>query len=159
MKRTWEINVNGTNHKIEYKTGWGVKLLVDGQTYKLRSQNAWITMIDYPILIDGEEIRLVVIGKEIDLAVGGVYVGSGEGYTPLERMPKKVNVFIGISVIGGLVLCGWLCALIGILFGQVYAKKGLEGNKKGLIWSFVGCTAIQLLYFVVVVLLQVFAGI
>lgn len=155
MKRTWEINVNGTIHKIEYKAGWGVKLLVDGQKHKLRSQNVWINMIDYPISIDDEEIRLVVIGKETDLAVNGVYVSNGEKYTPLEKMPSNVNVFIAISVIGGLIAGGWLCAMIGILFGQVYAKKGLAGDKKGLIWAFVGCTAVQFAYFVVAVALNI----
>lgn len=159
MKKTWEINVNGTVHKIEYKAGFGVKVLVNGEKYKAKSQNIWVNMIDFPIQIDGEEIRVVVIGNKADLAVNGVYVGSGEQYMPLEKMPSSVNVFIAISVIGGLVLCGWIGMLIGILFSTVYAKKGLQGNKKGLIGAFAGCTAIQLVWFVVAVFLNVFAAI
>lgn len=158
MKKTWEVNVNGTVHKIEYTAGFGTKIIVNGQKYKVKSQNWFLNMIDYPIQIDGEELRVVAIGKNVDLAVNGVYVGSGENYTPLNKVPGIANVFIGISCIGGLVLCGWLGMLVGILFSSLYAKKGLEGNKKALIGSFIGCTAIQLAWFVVAVFLQVAAA-
>ena len=33
-------------------------------------------MVDYPIMIDDTEIRVVAIGNKVDLAVNGVYQGS-----------------------------------------------------------------------------------
>ena len=119
MTKKWEVTVNGTNNVIEYKAGFGAKILVNGQAYKVKSQNWWVMMVDYPIMIDDTEIRVVAIGNKVDLAVNGVYQGSGEQYQPLHKTPTMCNVFIGISCIAGFLLCGWLGLLIGALFGTV----------------------------------------
>lgn len=73
MTKKWEVTVNGTNNVIEYKAGFGAKILVNGQAYKVKSQNWWVMMVDYPIMIDDTEIRVVAIGNKVDLAVNGVY--------------------------------------------------------------------------------------
>ena len=124
MTKKWEVTVNGTNNVIEYKAGFGAKILVNGQAYKVKSQNWWVMMVDYPIMIDDTEIRVVAIGNKVDLAVNGVYQGSGEQYQPLHKTPTMCNVFIGISCIAGFLLCGWLGLLIGALFGTVYVRHG-----------------------------------
>ena len=41
MTKKWEVTVNGTNNVIEYKAGFGAKILVNGQAYKVKSQN-WL---------------------------------------------------------------------------------------------------------------------
>ena len=41
MTKKWEVTVNGTNNVIEYKAGFGAKILVNGQAYKVKSQNWW----------------------------------------------------------------------------------------------------------------------
>ena len=48
MTKKWEVTVNGTNNVIEYKAGFGAKILVNGQAYKVKSQNWWVMMVDYP---------------------------------------------------------------------------------------------------------------
>ena len=111
-------------------------------------------MVDYPIMIDDTEIRVVAIGNNVDLAVNGVYQGSGEQYQPLHKTPTMCNVFIGISCIAGFLLCGWLGLLIGALFGTVYVRQGLAGKMGNVVGAFVGCTVIQLLIMVIVVFLQ-----
>ena len=68
MTKKWEVTVNGTNNVIEYKAGFGAKILVNGQAYKVKSQNWWVMMVDYPIMIDDTEIRVVAIGNKVDLA-------------------------------------------------------------------------------------------
>ena len=73
MTKKWEVTVNGINNVIEYKTGFGAKILVNGQAYKVKSQNWFVMMVDYPITIDGTEFRVVAIGNKVDLAVNGVY--------------------------------------------------------------------------------------
>ena len=50
MTKKWEVTVNGTNNVIEYKAGFGAKILVNGQAYKVKSQNWWVMMVDYPIM-------------------------------------------------------------------------------------------------------------
>lgn len=157
MKKTWNVNVNGTVHTVEYKAGFGAKVLVNGQTYKVKSQNWFINMIDYPIQIDDAQLHVVAIGNKVDLAVNGIYLGSGEDYKPLDKMPSFVNVFIGISCIGGLLLNGVLSMCIGILFSALYVKQGLKQNTKGVVGAFVGCTLIQLVLFVAVVISQLAA--
>ena len=132
MTKKWEVTVNGTNNVIEYKAGFGAKILVNGQAYKVKSQNWWVMMVDYPIMIDDTEIRVVAIGNKVDLAVNGVYQGSGEQYQPLHKTPTMCNVFIGIS----------------------YVRQGLAGKMGNVVGAFVGCTVIQLLIMVIVVFLQ-----
>ena len=154
MTKKWEVTVNGTNNVIEYKAGFGAKILVNGQAYKVKSQNWFVMMVDYPITIDDTELRVVVIGNKVDLAVNGVYQGSGEQYQPLHKTPTICNVFLGISCIAGFLLCGWIGLLIGVLFGTVYVKQGLAGKVGNAVGAFVGCTVIQLLIMVIVVFLQ-----
>ena len=136
MKKTWDVNVNGTVHTLEYKTGFGgPKITVNGQTYRAKSQNWFIVMVDYPIQIDGAELRVVAIGNKVDLAVNGVY--------------------LGISCIGGFFLCGWLGLLIGILFGTIfYIRMGLKGKTGAVVGSFIACTVIQIIIFVIVLMVQ-----
>ncbi|MCI8559378.1 MAG: hypothetical protein HFI19_16805 [Lachnospiraceae bacterium] len=142
MRKAWDVTVNGVVHKVEYKTTFGVKILVNGNAYKTRSQNWFINMIDYPITIDGAEIRVVAIGNKVDLAVNGRYLGSGEEYVPLNKMPVVANVFVGISCIGGVLFAGWLGLLIGILFSFLYIKLGLRGKTGPLIAAFAACVVI-----------------
>ena len=143
MRKVWNVTVNGTEHKIEYKTGWGSKLLVDGATYKLKSQNPFIVLIDCPIVIDGAEIRIVAIGNKVDLAVNGVYQSNQERYIPVRNVQAWANVLLGLSCVGGWLLCGALGILLGILFGYQYINQNLKEKNGLVIVMFVICTAIQ----------------
>lgn len=155
MKKAWDVNVNGTVHKIEYQTGFGgAKVLVNGQKYKVKSQNWWINMIDYPVVIEGSELRVVVLGSKARIAVNGVYQDNGEQYVPLHKMPAIASVFIGISCIGGYLLAGWLGLCLGLLFSILYAKMGLSGKTGPMVGAFVGCTAIQVVIFILVLMAQ-----
>mgnify|MGYP001026762469 FL=1 len=79
MKKTWNVNVNGTNHVIEYKTGFGgIKISINGTANKVKSQNWFIMMLDYPIQIDGTEVRVVALGSKVRLAVNGIYQDNGQ---------------------------------------------------------------------------------
>ena len=160
MKKTWDVNVNGTIHTIEYKTGFGrPKIVVNGQTYQTKSQNWFIVMVDYPIQIDGAELRVVAVGNKVDLAVNGVYLGSSEQYQPLHKTPAISYVFLGISCIGGYFLCGYLGLLIGILFGTLcYIRLGLKGKIGAVIGTFAACTVIQLIIMFLVALLLASTG-
>lgn len=143
MKKAWDVNVNGINHTVEYRTGFGAKVIVNGKVYKARTQNWFINMIDYPITIEGAEIRVVAVGNKVDLAVNGKYLGSGEEYIPLNKMPVLANVFIGISCIGGFLMTKWLGFLIGFLFSFLYAKLGLKGKTGAMVGAFIGCVVIE----------------
>lgn len=146
MKKNWDVNVNGVVHTIEYRNGWGMpKIIVNGQTYRAKSQNWFILMIDYPIQIDGAELRVVAIGNKVNLAVNGVYLESNEPYEPLHKVPVISNVFLGISCIGGYFLCALVGLLLGILFGIGYIRLGLKEKIGAVVGSFIACTALQIL--------------
>ena len=43
MKKSGSFtDMYGKEHSIEYKNGFGLKLIVDGTKYKLKSQNWWV---------------------------------------------------------------------------------------------------------------------
>lgn len=159
MKKAWDVNVNGVVHTVEYRAGFGTKVIINGKVYKAKTQNWFINMIDYPITIDGAEIRVVAIGNKVDLAVNGKYLGSGEEYVPLNKMPVIANVFIGISCIGGVLFAGWLGLLIGILFSFLFIKLGLRGKTGPLIGAFVVCVLILAVLTYGLVKLQLSLGI
>ncbi len=150
MSKQWNVTINGISHSIEYKTGFGTKLVVDGQPHKLKSQNWFIVLIDCPITIDGSEIRLVVRGSKADIAVNGVYQSNQEKYVPLKNVAAWANVLLGISCIGGWLLCGMVGLLLGILFGYQYINQNLKGKNGLVIGLFVACTVIQVAIMLVV---------
>ncbi len=155
MKKTWNVNVNGMNHAIEYKTGFGgIKISVNGTANKVKSQNWFIMMLDYPIQIDGTEIRVVALGSKVRLAVNGIYQDNGQPYQPLNRIPTYCHVLLGISCVAGFLLCGWIGLAIGVLFGTLYIKQGLSGKTGVVIGSFIGCSVIQIAIMIAVLLLQ-----
>ena len=144
MRKIWNITVNGTNHTIEYKSGFSPKVSVDGQMQKVKSQNWFIVMIDYPILIEDTEVRVVVVGTKADLAINGVYQSNGSEYQPLHKIPMFTSVFIGLSVLGGYFLSGIFGLLVGVLFSVLYVKLALAQKNGAVIAAFIGCTLIQI---------------
>lgn len=154
MKKSWSFtDNNGMQHNIEYKSGLGMKLIVDGNKYKLKSQNWFIVILDYSIEIAGTDIRLVAIGNKVDVAINGVYIGSGEPYVPIQaNTPAWVWVLVGISTIGGYFISGLPAILIGILMSTVYVKNALKKKTGMVIGCFIACTLLQ------VILMFVLAG-
>ncbi len=146
MKKTWTLNVDGINHTIEYKRNW---LIVDGEKYKLKSANFFIQMIDYSIHFGDKECRLVVIGNKVDLAVDGVYLGSGQPYEPVGNIPVWVSVLAAISVIFGFLMNSWVGACIGALLGALYFNMFLKKKK----------AAPVIVVFIIATILQTFLGI
>ncbi len=147
MKKSWSITVNGTPHTIQYQTGWKLRVTVDGQETRLKSQNWVLNMVDHPIPIEGADVRLVVIGAKVDLAVNGVYQNSGKPYEPLAKIPDYVNIFMVISGFGGLFLSGAIGMLVGLLFSLLYIKLAMNGKFKAVIGAFIGWIAAEGLLF------------
>lgn len=146
MKK-WEIESDGVKHEIQYKTGLRVKIIVDGETYKVKSSNSFINVIDYGINFGSTECKLVAIGNKVDLAVNGMFLGSNKPYEPISNVPAFVWVLIGVSTLGGYLLSGILSLVLGALMSSLYVKFALQKNKGALIASFIGCSAIQILIF------------
>ncbi len=158
MKKSWSFtDVNGQEHKIEYKTGFSMKLIVDGTTHKLKSQNKFVNVIDYYVRINGTGMNLVAIGNKVDLAIDGVFVGSGEQYVPVQvNTPAWIWVLVGVSVLVGFLMNGVLGMAIAAAFATLYINAALAKQWGKVIASFVGWIVVQaLLIFLVSALLSI----
>ncbi len=145
MKKSWSFtDTYGKEHSIVYKAGFGLKLIVDGTAYKLKSQNWFINVIDYSIEIAGSDIRLVAIGTKVDVAINGVYIGSGKPYVPIQaNTPAWVWVLVGVSAIVGLLLNAALGVVIAICFGTFYINFAVSRKNKMVIACFLAWAVIQ----------------
>lgn len=146
MKK-WEVESNGVKHEIQYKTGLRKKLIVDGDTHKVKSSNAFINVIDYGITFGNTECKLVVIGNKADLAVNGTFLDSKKIYEPISNIPVYVWVLVGVSILGGYLLSGIFSLIAGLFLSSLYIQFGLQKKKGAIVGSFIACTAIQVLIF------------
>lgn len=145
LNYSWTVNAGGVNHQIEYKAS-KQKLIVDGETYKVKSSNWFIRLIDYAINFGDVTCRLVVIGNKADLAVNGTYVGSGQAYEPVGNIPVAVTIFSGVSVVLGFLMNGWLGMAVGALLAALYFNTYLKKkNLTPVIIAFVIGTICQLI--------------
>ena len=156
MKKTWNIEVNGQKHTIEYKASFTVKATLDGEEIKLKSENWCITLIDYKLPIEDSDVRLVVIGNKANLVINGVYLDSSDKYEPLEKVPGFVNVLIAISVIGAFFVNGLIGALIAMMFSGLYVRAALSNKKVKLVFTILGFLVVEALFFFVVLMVSIF---
>lgn len=153
MKKSWSFtDVNGQEHSIVYKTGFGgMKLIVDGTKHKLKSQNWFVNVIDYYVRIAGTGINLVAIGNKVDVAIDGVFIGSGEQYVPVQaNTPAWVWVLVGLSSVIGFVLNGVLGILVAVAFATLYINFALAKQTGKVIAAFVGWIIVQTVMFLLV---------
>lgn len=133
MKKSWNVDVNGTKHTIEYKNnGFGQKIIVDGDIRKVKSSNWFVVLIDYAIKIGDTTCNLVAVGNKVDLAVNGVFLGSGETYEPVNNAPAWTWVLVGLSCIGGWFFAGLMGIVIGIVFSVQYIQQAIK-QKTGMV--------------------------
>lgn len=145
MKKKWEIEVDGVKHEIEYKAGFGRKIIIDGELHKVKSSNWFINVIDYEIKFNETVCQLVVIGAKANLAVNGTFLGSNEPYIPVSGVPSWIWVLVGISTLGGFFFAGLLALLVGLFMSMLYVQFGLQKKNGAAIGSFVGCCVLQLI--------------
>ena len=151
MKK-WEIEADGVKHVIQYKKSFSKNIIiVDDDTYKVKSSNMFINLLDYGISFGSTECKLVVIGGKVDLAVNGTFLGSKQPYQPISNAAPFIWVLVGISTLGGLILSGIFALIVGVLMSVLYIQFGMKKKNGAVIGCFIGCTIIQLLIFCVAV--------
>ena len=129
MTKEWNVTDSAGNiHKIQCKLGLGNKVIIDNDSYKLKSSNWFINVVDYQINLPGAVCNLVVIGNNPKLAVNGVYLDDGKPYEPVSNVPVWVWVLVAISCIGGWFFAGF----IGLGIGAICSGLALTAilNKK-----------------------------
>ncbi|SHJ13289.1 hypothetical protein SAMN02745163_01383 [Clostridium cavendishii DSM 21758] len=152
--KTWEIEADGIKHEIKYKKGFTNKIIVDGETHKVKSSNMFLNVIDYEISFGSTNCNLVVVGTKIDLAVNGSFLGSHEEYKPLNGVSSWIWILVGISTLGGMILSGIISLLIGLLMSTLYIQFDLSKKKGAVIASFIACSILQIILLFALVILR-----
>ena len=119
----WVVYADGVEHHVEYSPK---KLIVDGETYKLKSANWFVNLIEYTIHFGDVTCVLVVIGNKVDLAVDGKFLGSGKIYEPVGNIPVAVTIFGAVSTILGFLLNSFIGAAVGALLATLYFNLYLK---------------------------------
>lgn len=134
MKKEWNVTDSAGNvHKVQCKIGGfgGNKVIVDSDSYKLKSSNWFIVVVDYQINLPGAVCNLVVIGNSAKLAVNGVFLDDGKKYEPVSNVPVWVWVLVAVSCVGGWFFAGIIGMCIGIIC-SAFAVKAVLDKKTGL---------------------------
>lgn len=152
----WTItDGNGTTHELscKVKTFGGPEITVDGNTYRVKSSNWLINLIDYSVDFPGVNCHIVMIGNKARLAVNGTYNDDQTPYEPVSSIPAWVWVLAGLSVIGGWFFGGVLFAVIGAAFSTLYVSAVLKKNNSKAIIFFVLFAVLCAIWFGVQLLL------
>ena len=134
MKKEWNVtDSTGNSHKIECRMGGfgGNKVIIDNDSYKLKSSNWFIVVVDYQINLPGLTCNLVVIGNNMRLAVNGVFLDDGKPYEPVSNTPVWVWILVAVSCLGGWFFAGVIGMCIGIIMSVFTIKNAME-KKNGL---------------------------
>lgn len=134
MKKEWNVTDSmGTVHKVQCNMGGfgGNKIIVDNDTYKFKSSNWFIMLLDYRIDLPGIVCNVVIIGNKMRLAVNGVFLDDGTPYEPVSKAPAWVWILVAVSCIGGWFFSGLIGMCIGIIFSVFAVQKALQ-KKTGL---------------------------
>lgn len=153
---SWTISdSNGMSHTIRCKTKafGGPEISVDTNTYRVKSSNWFINLVDYSVDFPGANCHVVMIGNKSRLAVNGTYQDDGSQYEPMTSIPAWVWVLVAISVIGGWFFGGLLCLVIGAALSTMYISASLQKNNTKVIIAFVGFLVIAAVFFVLNMLL------
>lgn len=150
MAKTWTVNVDGVEHHISFKPGaFSPRLTVNGTEKKLKNKNWFIQMLDEPIQLGSKTANLTVIGRKVDLAVDGTYLGSGEAYVPLSDVPKWANILTIALIVSGWFFAGIIGIAIGVLGAMNIISTSISTKKKNpmlrIIITAVVCLILQLL--------------
>ena len=82
----WTVtDANGIAHQLgcAVKTFGGPEITVDGNTYKVKSSNFLVNVVDYSVDFPGVNCHIVMVGKKARLVVNGVYDDDKTPYEPV----------------------------------------------------------------------------
>lgn len=104
-------------------------------------------LLDREIKIEDKVLNLVMIGNKADLAVDGVYLGSGEKYVPVGKTPAWAWVMTALMLILGFFFSGLIGLLIGLFGSTLCISRSLRIDGKNAlpigIMITIGCIVIQ----------------
>lgn len=143
-EKNWIITIDGFQHQIIYSVKYGRKIIIDGVTYKLKSLNPFMHILDFCFSFGNTICNLVVIGSKADLAINGFYLERKKPYVHLQILPSWINILIYASVLVGF-LGGPLGFLIGYFMSIVYVKLDMEQREDSIIGCFITCTFNQVI--------------
>ena len=136
----WTItDGNGMNHELscKFKSFGGPEITIDGNTYRVKSSNWLVNVVDYSVDFPGANCHIVMIGKKARLAVNGTYNDDQTAYEPVASLPAWIWVLVALSIVGGWFFGGIICSAIGVAFSTVYISAAMQKNTGKVIGFFV----------------------
>ena len=147
-KLNWVVPVDDTTYNIEYiQKTFSKTLTINGTQVNFEKSKTAGLSSETHLKLGRKEAVFVINGRNIDLAVDGVYLRSGKPYIPLGPMPSWNWVFV---ILNGLVFLGFglLPALLAFL-GMGFCTKISLSKKIPLFVRILLCIIITLCnYFV-----------
>lgn len=154
---SWTItDGNGMTHElsIKVKSFGGPEITVDSNTYRVKSSNWLVNVIDYSVDFPGANCHIVMLGGKARLAVNGTYNDDQTPYEPVANTPAWIWVLVALSIIGGWFFGGIIFAAIGAAFSTVYISASLEKKTSKVIIMFVIFAVLCAIWFGVQIALQ-----
>ncbi len=134
--QNWEVEIDGAQYEISVKnnilTGKAI-LSVNGEEEVIRNkgQLAFLGIIDAPITVAGKQLQFVSIGKNADIAMDGIYLGSKEEYKSAWKLPWWVWIFVVLTLaIPVISRGGALPFLLGFLSATFCARASIQPKLK-----------------------------
>lgn len=127
----WTVtDSNGQTHNLacKAKAFTGPHITVDSNTYRVKSSNWFVNLVDYSVDFPGANCHIVMIGNKMRLAVNGVYQDDGSAYEPMTSIPAWIWVLVALSVIGGYCCGGIIGIAVGAVFSTMYITNILKKN-------------------------------
>ena len=162
MEKSWSVTLGGITHNVKYQDGFGKRTVtVDGRADPIPTKFIHsIVGLEHPVLLGGQECRLVVAPgftkTTVDLAVNGVFLDSGKPYEPLKKVPGWAWIFVVLCLLI-IFMGGAVPMLVGLLgaYGCIAMARGK--NSTGA--KVVGCIAVTVVCWAVVFLVSALIGV
>lgn len=120
-RKMWTTTVDNVTYNIEFTTKLlKKKLLVNSLPIKLEPSKTFGITRETAFNIGNKIAILVTIDNEVDVAIDGIYLGSGMKYVTVKYMPNWNYIFLGlillIFIFSYSSICAALFTLIGLYF-------------------------------------------
>ena len=121
-----DVVVDGQNYHIEFNKK-GSMLTINGTHVPIDKNAKFPRGVDLPIQLGGREAHLVITNGVMDVAIDGVFVGTGKPYVPLQKLPwwgwifYVLNGAIPVVALGGAIPIA--LAAIGIALTSVISTS------------------------------------
>ncbi|WP_315069978.1 hypothetical protein [uncultured Clostridium sp.] len=142
-RKIWTTTVDNVTYNIEFTTKLLKKeLLVNSSPISLEPSKTFGITRETAFNLGNKTAILVTIDKEADVAIDGIYLGSGMKYVTVKYMPNWNYIFLGLILLIFISsynsICAALFTLIGLYFLiRISLEPSFKTKQRILLCSFI----------------------